>query len=107
MSFCKLSKEISLLLPSTWMRLGRSFSVDSTGHNTGGFNCCRSWLGVLFFLNAAETNILAKESTQAPTNLEAARRAKHCCGALRNPAAFSLAVPFHRASRCHHFGPRA
>lgn len=78
--------------------------MDSTGHNIGDFNCCRSWLGVLFFLNTAETNILAKESTQAPTNLEAARRAKYCCGALWNPVEYSLAVPFQRPRRCHHFG---
>lgn len=86
------------------MSLGRSFSVDSTGHSTGDFNCYRSWLGVLYFLNAAETNILAKESTQVPTNLEATRGAKCLCGVLWDPVAFSLAVPHQRTSRCHHFG---
>lgn len=74
------------------MRLDRSFSVDSTGHNAGDFNCCRSWLGVLYFLNTVETNIPAKESAPAPTNSEAVTWAKYCSEALSSAAASSLAL---------------
>lgn len=77
------------------MRLSRSFSVDSTGHNTGDFNC-RSWLGVPYFLNTIETNILAKESVQAPSKFEAVTWAKYCCEALNNVPASSLALPLMR-----------
>lgn len=67
--------------------------MDSTGHNTGDFNCCRSWLGVLCFLNSVETNILAKESAQAPPDSEAGTGAKYCCEALTIAPASSLALP--------------
>lgn len=67
--------------------------IHSTGHNTGAFNCCRSWLGPLYFLNAVETSILAKQSAQAPSNLEAVAWAKNGCKALKSAPASSPASP--------------
>lgn len=67
--------------------------MDSTGHNTGTFNCCRSWLGLLYFLNAVETNVLAEEPAQAPPNSEAVTWAKCCCEAPNSAPASNLASP--------------
>lgn len=67
--------------------------MDSTGHNTGAFNCCKSWLGLLYFLNAIETNVLAEEPAQAPPNSEAVIWAKYCCEALNSAPASNLASP--------------